>query len=58
MPSEKDTVDFLARVPMFQGLTAGQVRRLAGRFVRRTYAAGMDIVTQGTGGAGLFVVVC
>jgi CRP/FNR family cyclic AMP-dependent transcriptional regulator len=57
MPSKTDTVDFLARVPMFQGLTAAQVRRLAGRFVRRTYAAGTDIVTQGKGGAGLFVVV-
>ena len=57
MPSEKDTADFLTRVPMFQGLTAGQVQRLAGRFVRRVYAAGTDIVTQGKGGAGLFVVV-
>jgi CRP-like cAMP-binding protein len=57
MPSEKDTVSFLARVPMFQGLNAGQLRQLAGRFVRRTYAAGSDIVTQGKGGAGLFIVV-
>ena len=57
MPKEKDTTDFLARVPMFQSLTAGQVRRLAGRFVRRTFNAGTDIVTQGKGGAGLFVVV-
>jgi len=57
MPKEKDTTDFLALVPMFQGLTASQVRRLAGRFVRRTYNAGTDIVTQGKGGAGLFVVV-
>jgi CRP/FNR family transcriptional regulator len=57
MPSAKDTVDFLARVPMFQGLTSRQVQRLAGRFVRRTYTAGTDIVTQGKGGAGLFVVV-
>lgn len=57
MPGEKDNVDFLARVPMFQGLKAGQLQRLAGRFVRRTYAAGTDIVTQGKGGAGLFIVV-
>jgi CRP-like cAMP-binding protein len=57
MPSEKDNVSFLARVPMFQGLKAGQVEQLASRFVRRTYAAGTDIVTQGKGGAGLFVVV-
>jgi len=57
MPSEKDTVSFLARVPMFQGLNAGQVKRLAGRFVRRKFEAGTDIVTQGKGGAGLFVLV-
>jgi CRP/FNR family cyclic AMP-dependent transcriptional regulator len=57
MPSEKDTVEFLARVPMFQGLKAGQLQRLTGRFVRRTFAAGSDIVTQGKGGAGLFIVV-
>ena len=28
-----------------------------GRFVRRSYGAGVDIVTQGKGGAGLFVVM-
>jgi CRP/FNR family transcriptional regulator len=57
MPSRQEIVDFLARVPMFRGLTAGQLQRLAGRFVRRTYAAGTDIVAQGKGGAGLFVIV-
>ena len=57
MPRETDTSDFLARVPMFQGLTARQARRLAGRFVRRAYSTGTDIVTQGKGGAGLFVIV-
>ena len=57
MPSEKDTVGFLARVPMFQGLNGAQLRRLSGRFVSRKFAAGTDIVTQGKGGAGLFVLV-
>jgi CRP-like cAMP-binding protein len=57
MSGEKDNVSFLARVPMLQGLKAGQIKRLAGRFVRRKYSAGADIVTQGKGGAGLFVVV-
>jgi CRP-like cAMP-binding protein len=57
MPSEKDIVSFLARVPMFQGLNTGQVQRLAKRFVRRTFEAGTDVVTQGKGGAGLFIVV-
>lgn len=57
MPDEKNIVSFLARVPMFQGLKEGQLRRLAGRLVRREYEAGSDIVTQGKGGAGLFIVV-
>lgn len=57
MPTERENVDFLARVPMFQSLKAGQLQRLAGRFVRRRYPAGADIVTQGKGGAGLFVIV-
>jgi CRP-like cAMP-binding protein len=57
MPSGKDIVSFLARVPMFQGLSAGQLQRLSGRFVRRTFSAGSDVVTQGKGGAGLFILV-
>jgi CRP-like cAMP-binding protein len=57
MSGEKDSVSFLARVPMFQGLKTGQIKRLARRFVRREFATGTDIVTQGKGGAGLFVVV-
>jgi CRP/FNR family cyclic AMP-dependent transcriptional regulator len=57
MPDEKDIVSFLARVPMFHGLKEGQLKRLAGRLVRREYEAGSDIVTQGKGGAGLFVLV-
>ena len=57
MPDEKDIVSFLARVPIFQGLKEGQLRRLARRFVRREYQGGVDIVTQGKGGAGLFIVV-
>ena len=57
MADEKNIVSFLARVPMFQGLKEGQLKRLAGRLVRREYEAGSDIVTQGKGGAGLFVLV-
>ena len=57
MVDGKDIVSFLARVPMFQGLKEGQLKRLANRFVRREYGAGVDIVTQGKGGAGLFIVV-
>ncbi len=48
---------FLAGVPLFKGLVKAQLERLAGRFVKRTYSDGQDIVTQGRGGAGLFIVV-
>jgi CRP-like cAMP-binding protein len=57
MPDGKEIVAFLARVPMFHGLKERQLKRLAGRLVRREYAAGSDIVTQGKGGAGLFILV-
>ncbi len=56
MPDLKETVGFLSRVPLFQGLKQRQLERLAGRFVPRSYQAGQDIVTQGKGGAGLFII--
>lgn len=57
MPDEKDIVSFLARVPMFRDLKERQLRRLAGRLVQREFEADSDIITQGKGGAGLFVIV-
>lgn len=54
---ERDRTLFLAKVPLFRGLNEGQLQRLALRFVSRTYQAGQDIVTQGKGGAGLFILV-
>lgn len=57
MPEQKNRVTFLAKVPLFESLKEKQLARLADRFVSRTYDAGTDIVTQGKGGAGLFIVV-
>jgi len=57
MPEIKETVKFLAQVPLFQGLKEHQLERLAGRLVERSYTAGQDIVTQGKGGAGLFIIL-
>jgi CRP/FNR family cyclic AMP-dependent transcriptional regulator len=57
MPDLEKTVEFLARVPLFQSLKKPQLERLGKRFVTRKYAAGQDIVTQGKGGAGLFIIV-
>ena len=56
MPDQDKTVSFLAKVPLFHNLKRGQLERLAKRVVPREYKAGQDIVTQGKGGAGLFVV--
>lgn len=57
MATTAETIQFLQRVPLFQGLDNRQLGKLAQRFVERHYAAGQDIVTQGQGGAGIFIIV-
>jgi len=57
MTDVKKTVDFLNRVPLFQGLKKRQLERLAEKFVPREYAAGQAIVTQDKGGEGIFIIV-
>ena len=52
-----DTIQFLQRVPLFQGLNNRQLKKLAERFVERRYAAGEAMVTQGQGGEGFFILV-
>ncbi len=48
---------FLAKVPLFTGLSEKQLNKLATRFVTRNFGVGEHIVTQGRGGAGLFIIV-
>jgi len=57
MQTTKQTVGFLERVPLFNGLKPRQLEALATRFVERDYAPGAAIVTQGQGGEGFFVIV-
>lgn len=57
MPDLEQTTRFLAQVPMFERLKRPQLERLARRFVAREFQAGQDMVTQGKGGAGLFIIV-
>ena len=52
----QDVVKFLYNVPIFQSLNKSQLERLGKRFVEREYAAGTEIVTQGQGGEGFFIV--
>ncbi len=56
MANVKETVGFLNRVPLFQGLKRRQLERLAKKFMPREYAAGEAIVTQDKGGEGFFIV--
>ena len=57
MADVKQTVGFLARVPLFRGLKKRQLERLARRFVERGYGDGEAVVTQGRGGEGIFIIV-
>ena len=57
MPEQGERIRFLAKVPLFHGLKERQLDRIASRFVQRDYRSGQDIVTQGKGGAGLFIIV-
>ncbi len=57
MTDGKQTTAFLSRVPLFRGLERRQLERLGEKLYARTYVAGEAIVTQGTGGEGLFLLV-
>jgi CRP/FNR family cyclic AMP-dependent transcriptional regulator len=57
MTKAQETAEFLARVPLFRSLSRTQLESLAKSLVSRQYAPGEEIVTQGKGGIGLFIVV-
>lgn len=57
MAKPDDNVDFLVSIPLFHGLNNKQLKQLAHRFVPRSYEAGKNIVTQGRGGEGMFVMI-
>ncbi|MGZ9165416.1 MAG: cyclic nucleotide-binding domain-containing protein [Anaerolineales bacterium] len=57
MAKPDDTVNFLVTIPLFHGLNNKQLKQLANRFVPRSYEAGKNIVTQGKGGEGMFVMI-
>jgi CRP-like cAMP-binding protein len=56
MAKTGEVVALLQKVPLFQGLNRRQLELLAKTFVERKYPAGKDIVTQGKGGEGFFLV--
>ena len=52
----KDKLTVLQQTPLFRGLKQRQIEQLAKRFVERSFAAGDNIVTQGKGGEGFFII--
>ena len=57
MSTVKQIVVNLQKVSLFQNLNNRQLERLAKRFLERSFPAGQEIVTQGQGGIGFFIVV-
>jgi CRP-like cAMP-binding protein len=55
--NEKDITIRLARIPLFHHLTNRQLQNLAQLAVLRVYPAAVNIVTQGEGGVGLFIII-
>ena len=48
--------DLLQRVPLFQGLDKRELERVAASMKARTFNAGDTVTTEGSGGAGFFVI--
>jgi CRP-like cAMP-binding protein len=57
MADVKQVADFLEKVPLFKSLKRSQLEGLARVARPDTFAAGQEIVTQGKGGVGLFILV-
>ena len=49
-------LELLKRVPLFRGLDDKQLRSIAQSFTERSFSAGDDLVAEGTGGVGFFVI--
>lgn len=56
MAKPGEIVELLQKVPLFHGLNKRQLEMLARTFIERKYPAGKDIVTQGKGGEGFFLI--
>ena len=52
----RPSLDILRRVPLFAELEQRDLERIADSFKQRDYAAGDTIASEGSGGAGFFVI--
>ena len=50
------SLELLRRVPLFDGVDDKHLKRLGESFTERPFAAGEELVTEGSGGAGFFVI--
>lgn len=57
MSNPENTIALLKKVPLFNGLSERQLKMLSGSFVTRNFADGEEMVKQGEGGVGIFVIV-
>jgi CRP-like cAMP-binding protein len=48
--------ELISRVDLFRDLDKRELQDVAGAMKEHTYAAGREVVTQGTGGVGFFVI--
>ncbi|NDU78321.1 cyclic nucleotide-binding domain-containing protein, partial [Actinomadura sp. DSM 109109] len=48
--------EMLSQVPLFAGLEPRDLDRIADSFKQRNYSAGDTIASEGSGGAGFFVI--
>ena len=53
---ENELVDALGRVPLFAAVSKKDLKRLSRSFTERSFPAGREIVAEGTGGIGFFVI--
>jgi CRP/FNR family cyclic AMP-dependent transcriptional regulator len=50
-------VDSLQQIPLFADLTKRDLKRLADSMQEKSFVAGKEIVTEGKGGVGFFVIL-
>lgn len=50
------SLELLRRVPLFNGLDDKHLKRLGESFTDRPFTAGQELVTEGSGGVGFFVI--
>jgi CRP/FNR family transcriptional regulator, cyclic AMP receptor protein len=49
-------IELLRSVPIFQGVDEKHLKRIADTFTERTFTAGQELVVEGSGGVGFFVI--